>query len=72
MKPSPLLVVLATLLPLSVPAADFDAAAATNQAGLDVFRLLAADRPGENLVLSPYSIESALALAYAGAEGKNP
>lgn len=50
-------------------AEDFDAARATNNAGLDLYRQLARSRPGQNLVISPYSIESALALAYAGADG---
>ena len=49
---------------------DFDAAQATNAVGLDLYRTLAPTKPGENLVISPYSIESALALAYAGAEGE--
>jgi serpin B len=48
---------------------DFDAARATNSVGLDLFRELAKSRSGPNLVISPYSIESALALAYAGAAG---
>ncbi|MBI4622910.1 MAG: serpin family protein [Verrucomicrobia bacterium] len=48
---------------------EFDAARATNGAGLDLYRELAKTRPGQNLVISPYSIESALALAYAGADG---
>ncbi len=52
-----------------VAADEFDAARATNGAGLDVYRELAKSRPGQNLVISPYSIESALALAYAGADG---
>ena len=47
----------------------FDAARATNSTGLDLFRELAKSREGPNLVISPYSIESALALAYAGAAG---
>lgn len=47
----------------------FDAPGAINQVGLDLFRRLGAGNPGGNLVLSPYSIESALALAYAGADG---
>ncbi|MES2692342.1 MAG: serpin family protein [Verrucomicrobiota bacterium] len=44
----------------------FDAAQATNAVGLDLYRQLSDANPGGNLVLSPYSIESALALAYAG------
>ncbi len=47
----------------------FDAAVATNAVGLDLFRELARTRPGTNLIVSPYSIESALALAYVGADG---
>src|SRR5882762_3240803 len=55
--------------PLAAAAADFNAATATNQVGLALFRQLAPGKSAENLVLSPYSIESALALVYAGAEG---
>ena len=50
-------------------AADFDLGAATNQGGLDLYRQLAAEGPAGNLAISPYSIESALAQAYAGADG---
>jgi serpin B len=53
----------------ALAAAEFDPAAATNQVGLDLFRQLAPQKPNANLVLSPYSIASALALVYAGAEG---
>jgi serpin B len=50
-------------------AADTDPAArAINQLGLDLHRRLA--KPGENLCLSPYSIQSALAMTYAGSAGK--
>jgi len=63
-----LLGVVAVLLP-QAHAAGFEAATATNQVGLDLYRRLAAGRPDTNLVVSPYSIESALALAYAGADG---
>ena len=49
-------------------AADFDlAASATNQLGVDLHRQLA--RGDENLCLSPYSIQSALAMTFAGADG---
>src|ERR1035437_1406938 len=56
---------------LSAMAADakFDAAIATNQLGLDLYRQLAKDHPKGNLVISPYSIDSAIALAYSGADG---
>ena len=43
------------------------AASATNQIGVDLYRKLAA--ADGNLCFSPYSIESALALALAGADG---
>lgn len=56
-------------LPLAGTAGGFDAASAINRVGLDVYRQLAETRPGQNLLVSPYSIESALALAYVGAEG---
>ena len=51
------------------PAADFDSAArSTNEFGLDLYRKIAA---GEgNLCLSPYSIDCALAMTLAGADGE--
>ena len=53
----------------SLRAADFDLAAkATNQLGVDLHRQLA--RGDDNLCLSPYSIESALAMTFAGADGE--
>ena len=64
-----LLLVAFAVVPAPVAAAEFDFAAATNQAGLDVFRQLASSRPEQNLVISPYSIESAMALVYVGADG---
>ena len=51
-------------------AAGFDAALATNAVGIDLYRELATANPSANLIISPYSIESALALAYAGADGE--
>jgi serpin B len=44
------------------------AATATNQVGVDLYRKLATG--DENLCLSPYSIENALAMTFAGAEGQ--
>jgi serpin B len=53
----------------SLRAADFDLAArATNQLGVDLHRQLA--HGDDNLCLSPYSIESALAMTFAGADGE--
>ena len=50
-------------------AADFDlAATATNQVAVDLHRQLATG--GENLCVSPYSIENAMAMAFAGADGE--
>ena len=43
------------------------AASATNQFGLDLYRKIAIG--DGNLCLSPYSIESALAMTFAGADG---
>ena len=56
-------------LPVVAAPSKFDAAIATNQLGIDLFRLLAKATPEGNLVISPYSIDSALALAYSGADG---
>jgi serpin B len=50
-------------------AADFDSAAgATNQLAVDLHRQLGAG--DDNLCLSPYSIQSALAMTFAGAEAQ--
>ena len=65
----PVSIAFGLLLVARVCAADFDVATATNQVGLDLYRRLAAEAPAGNLALSPYSIESGLALAYAGADG---
>jgi len=60
---------LGAALPVLATDAPFDAATAANQFGLDLYRQLAALSPHGNLVLSPYSVDSALVLAYAGADG---
>ena len=53
----------------NVSASDYRAAAsATNELGVDLYRKLATE--DGNLCLSPYSIESALAMTFAGADGK--
>lgn len=43
---------------------------AANRLGFDLFARLTSQRPGENIFLSPYSIHSALCMAYSGARGK--
>jgi serpin B len=43
---------------------------AVNQLGLDLLRAEASAGESKNLLLSPYSIEAALAMAYTGAEGR--
>jgi serpin B len=62
---------LASLLPLlmmTCPAsAGTTAAQAVNEGGLRIFR--AAEQKDANLCLSPYSIQAALAMTYAGARG---
>jgi len=57
------------LIAMAHGATNFDVAAkATNQLGVDLHRQLATGE--ENLCTSPYSIESALAMTFAGADGE--
>src|SRR5437016_4591936 len=54
---------------MSYGATDFDlAASATNQFAVDLHRQLATGN--DNLCVSPYSIEDALAMTFAGADGE--
>jgi serine protease inhibitor len=52
---------------LGAPAPADPAAAAVNALGVDLLKKTA--KPDANALLSPYSIQSALAMAYAGADG---
>jgi serpin B len=54
--------------PSMIAADSSTVAAATNQIGLDLYRTLATG--DGNLCLSPYSIENALAMTFAGADGQ--
>ena len=61
--------VFGALTAMTQGATNFDVAAkATNELAVDLHRQLATG--GENLCLSPYSIESALAMTFAGADGE--
>ena len=61
---------LCALSALAAAADPNDAATATNQFALDLYRQLAGGKPRANLLLSPYSIETALAMTCAGADGE--
>jgi len=62
-------VLCALIAAMAHAATNFDVAAkATNELAVDLHRQLATG--DENLCLSPYSIESALAMTYAGADGE--
>src|SRR5438552_4970880 len=52
---------------LGAPVPAEPAAAAVNALGIDLLKK--PSKPDANALLSPYSIQSALAMAYAGAEG---
>lgn len=51
--------------------AEFDPVHAGSDFGFDLFRILTAERPDENTVISPWSIQSALLLVSEGAEGSS-
>ncbi|MDO5114500.1 MAG: serpin family protein [Synergistaceae bacterium] len=46
-----------------------NAALSVNKFTFDLYREIAAERKGENIFISPYSVTSALAMTYAGARG---
>ena len=59
----------ALLVSIVQGATSFDLAAkATNELGVDLYRQLTTS--DENLCISPYSINSALAMTFAGADGE--
>ncbi len=69
----PLLLTLAATLGLTGAALAGEptnsAARAVNRFAVELHRQVASSAPGQNLLLSPYSIQSALAMTYAGASG---
>lgn len=69
MKPLFPLIPIVSLLSASLAFAADPAAKAINELGLDLHRSIAAKKAGANLCLSPYSIQCALAMTYAGADG---
>src|SRR6266851_2335626 len=69
MKRLLILHIFGALTAMTQGATNFDVAAtATNQLAVDLHRQFATG--DENLCLSPYSIESALAMTFAGADGQ--
>ncbi len=66
----PTLVVLFTTATIAFAAEPVSPAAnALNSFGLDLIRT--ASQPTNNFLISPYSMQSALAMTYAGADGVN-
>src|SRR5947209_2429538 len=72
MRPFPkcalIIATLAAVSPLRAAFTTTEAANVTNQTGVDLYRQLA--HGDDNLCLSPYSIETALAMTFAGADGE--
>jgi len=64
------LILLRSTLSGSTPAPDATSVAATAVNALGVDLLARVSKPDENALLSPYSIQSALAMTYAGAAGE--
>jgi serpin B len=62
--PSPL-----DALPRTLTALEQEAISASNTFGFALLREVAADKPNQNVVLSPFSAHVALGMAYAGADG---
>ena len=58
-----------TSLPRSLSALEQEAIRASNQFGLELMSKVADSKPGENVVLSPFSASVALGMTYAGADG---
>lgn len=58
-----------TDLPRSLTALEQEAIRASNQFGLELMSKVADSKPGENVVLSPFSASVALGMTYAGADG---
>jgi len=70
---NPLLQTVAATLSLAGAALAWEptnaAARAVNRFAVELHRQVASGAPGQNLLLSPYSIQTALAMTYAGASG---
>lgn len=66
----PTLFALYSVAALNMLAQSAGVAPAINQFGLDLLRAQAGTTKSANLLISPYSIESALAMAWAGADGR--